>query len=448
MDPLNASDIIQQFLHTCNRFMWDGAMIFLLLGTHLFFTVRLKFIQRGVFKGIRLSLSGQSPFASLSTILAATIGIGNIIGISTAIALGGPGAVFWCVMTGIFGMATSYAECYLSLHYRDRHADGSHSGGPMYVLERGLHCLPLGLLFALFTVVTALGVGASLQAQSAAQSIQEVFSIPAAATGFFLAIPAGFVLIGGAKSITRVCMRLVPAMGIFFLTACFYLLFLNRDYLLPAASLILRSAFQPRAAAGGLAASSMLLAARYGVARGLFTNEAGLGSAPIAAAGADTDNPGKQALVSMTAVFWDTIVLCTVTGLAIVTHVLRYPETISSLAPTELTAAAFGSIPLLGRPMLAIATLAFAFATIIGWYYFGEQAFLFLVSRIWKNKKDPKALGLFKAFQILYIVMVFSGAVLSVGLVWEFTDFMNACMAVPNILCLILLYKKIPQDMP
>lgn len=446
MDSVSTSEIILQFLRSCNRFMWDGAMIFLLMGVHLFFTFRLRFVQRRVFSGIRYSLAGQSPFASLSTILAATIGIGNIIGISTAIALGGPGAVFWCWLTGIFGMATSYAECYLGLKYRVKNTDGSYSGGPMYVLEKGLHCLPLGILFALFTVIASVGVGCSIQAQSAAEAAGTVFHIPPAVTGFLLALPAGFVLIGGAKSINKVCMRLVPAMGIFFLAACFFLLFLNRSYVLPALALIMKSAFLPRAAAGGFVGSTFLVAARFGVARGLFTNEAGLGSAPIAAAGADTDSFGRQALVSMTAVFWDTIVLCAVTGLAIVTHILRYPDSTAGLLPTELTAAAFATIPLIGRPMLAFSTVAFAFATILGWYYFGEHAFLYLMTRLFPKQKDPKGSWFYKAYQILYIVMVFVGAVLSVNLVWELTDFVNACMALPNLLCLLLLFKKIPKD--
>ena len=422
-------------------------MLFLLLCTHLFFTFRLRFIQRFVFRGIRYSLA-DSPFASLSTILAATIGIGNIVGVSTAIALGGPGAILWCWLTGILGMATSYAECYLSIHYRVRQADGTSRGGPMYVLERGLHCLPLGILFALLTLIASLGVGCTIQAQSAAQAAQATFGVPALLTGFVLALLAGFVLIGGSRSISRVCMKLVPAMGLFFLAACFFILFLNRAYILPSLLLILKSAFLPRAAAGGFVGSTILVAARFGVARGLFTNEAGLGSAPIAAASGEhveEQQAGRTALVSMTAVFWDTIVLCAVTGIAIVTHIMRYPNSSASLQPTELTNAAFGAIPYIGTPMLALSTIAFSFATVLGWYFFGEHALLYLLDKSIPRKKNLKGL-LLKVYQILYIVMVFSGSVQSVDLVWELTDFINACMSFPNLLCLLLLFRKIPAD--
>ncbi len=422
-------------------------MLFLLLCTHLFFTFRLRFVQRFVFRGIRYSLA-DSPFASLSTILAATIGIGNIVGVSTAVALGGPGAILWCWLTGILGMATSYAECYLSIHYRVRQADGSFRGGPMYVLERGLSCLPLGVLFALLTLIASLGVGCTIQAQSAAEAAQSTFGIPAMLTGFVLALLAGFVLIGGSHAISRVCMKLVPAMGLFFLAACFFILFLNRAYILPSLLLILKSAFLPRAAAGGFVGSSILVAARFGVARGLFTNEAGLGSAPIAAASGmqkSEQHPGRTALVSMTAVFWDTIVLCAVTGIAIVTHIMRYPDSSAALQPTELTTAAFAAIPYIGAPMLALSTIAFSFATVLGWYFFGEHALLYLLEKLIPRKKNLKGL-LFKAYQILYIVMVLSGSVQSVDLVWELTDFINACMALPNLLCLLLLFRKIPAD--
>lgn len=509
MDFSVTTAIILQFIHSCNQIIWGGAMLALLLCTHLFFTVKLRFIQKYVFRGIRLSMGGEtpedgrsqsgkraraekktasadgipqsggharaekktasadgrpqsdrrwqtskkqassgriSPFASLSTILAATIGIGNIVGVSTAIALGGPGAVLWCWLTGILGMATSYAECYLSIRYRVQNEDGTHSGGPMYVLERGLHCVPLGVLFALFTVIASLCVSCTIQTKSAAEAASSIFHVPPILTGFVLAVLAGLVLIGGSKSISKVCMKLVPAMGLFFLVACAFLLFLNRAYVIPSLILIVKSAFLPQAAAGGFVGSTILVAARFGVARGLFTNEAGLGSAPIAAAGADSDHPGRQALISMTAVFWDTIVLCAVTGVAIVSHIMRHPDTAAALKPTELTSAAFASIPYIGAPMLALSTIAFSFATILGWYYFGEHAFFYLLKKFFPHKKNLKDSVPYKIFQILYIVMVFIGSILSVELVWELSDLVNACMAFPNLLCLLVLAKEIPAD--
>lgn len=454
MDLSTARAIILQFLQFCNQFLWGGLMLFLLMGTHLFFTLRLKFVQRQVFRGIRLSLTpsaaagpASSPtasrdrFATLSTILAATIGIGNIIGLSTAISLGGPGAVLWCWLTGILGMATSYAECYLSLRHRRPAADGSYSGGPMYVLEHGLHSRPLGILFALCTLLASLGLGCMIQAQSAAEAVHHTFRVPVMATGISLALLAGFVLIGGSRSISRVCMKLVPAMGLFFLMACFFLLFLNRAYLLPAIGLILKSAFLPQAAAGGFVGSTILVAARFGVARGLFTNEAGLGSAPIAAASGSSDvNIHETALVSMTAVFWDTIVLCAVTGIAIVSHMLRFPDSTALLPPTELTAAAFATIPWIGTPMLALSTAAFSFATILGWYFFGEHALFYLLR---SKKKNLNTSPYLKVYQVLYLTAIFLGSLQPVELVWELSDFLNACMALPNLLCLLLLARQI-----
>ena len=446
-----AKDIILQFLQSCNQFLWGGTMLFLLLGTHLFFTVRLKFIQRFVFRGIRLSLSPpkknpstRDSIASLSTILAATIGIGNIIGLSTAIGLGGPGAVFWCWLTGILGMATSYGECYLSLKYRRKQ-----NGGPMYVLEQGLSCRPLAIFFALSTLLASFGLGGMIQSQAAAEALNHTFGIPLWATGLTLVIPAGLVFIGGSHSIRKVCLWLVPAMGIFFLVACFFLLFLNREFLLPAINKILVSAFHPQAAAGGFAGSTFLLAARYGVTRGLFTNEAGLGSAPISAAShTQTENIHKSSLISMTAVFWDTIVLCAVTGIAIVSHMMRYPEASTFLEPTELTTAAFGSIPYIGTPMLALSTLAFSFATILGWHFFGEQALCYLTNRrtssgTQSQKKNLTPSFYLKGYQVLYLVSVFWGTLQSVDFVWELSDFCSACMALPNLLCLLFLHHQI-----
>ena len=279
-------------IQSLNQFLWSGPLLFLLMGTHLYFTIKLKFPQKNILKAIRLSItpSGKkdaknlSVFATLSTTLAATLGTGNIIGVSTAVALGGPGAIFWCWITGILGMATSYAECFLSVRFRSRLSDGTYQGGPMYVWENALHRPLTGKFYGLLTLLAAFGVGCTTQANSITQTTSLSFGLNPHIAGILAAFLAGLVIVGGIKSIGNVCMKIVPALAILYTASCILLLIINREAILPAIQLILSHALAPRAAIGGAAGSSLMLTARYGIARGLFTNEAGIGTAAITAA--------------------------------------------------------------------------------------------------------------------------------------------------------------------
>lgn len=437
-DLILLEQLFQELKHL-NSIIWGVPMIFLLLGTHIFFTFKSKFIQKHLFRAIKLSISSDSKgdgnmssFASLATMLAATLGTGNIIGISTAVALGGPGAIFWCWITGVLGMATSYAECYLGIKYRIKDADGTFLGGPMYALEHGLHAKPLAVIFCICTLLASFGVGCTTQANSITVTTTTMWGLPPTVIGFIVAILCGMVIVGGVKAIGDVCIKLVPTMGAFYLIGCFIILAMNYNYIIKALQLILVSAFLPKAMFGGFIGSTIKTAARYGVARGLFTNEAGLGSTAIVAASAKTANPKRQALVSMTATFWDTVVMCAVTGLVIVTNILRYPSSVKGLNSSELTAAAFNTIPFIGKNMLGISLISFAIATLIGWSYFGENAMRYLF-----GKKG------IKLYQVFYIVMIFVGSIMSLDFVWELSDFVNAFMAIPNLICLIFLYRQI-----
>ena len=430
-------------IKSINNFVWGIPLPLLLLGTHLYFTVKLKGVQKHIKKSIKLSVSSEdeaagdiSSFAALSATLAATIGTGNIVGISTAIALGGPGALFWCWLTGLFGMATSYAECYLGVLYRRKTSDGSYIGGPMYALEYGLNKKWLAVLFSYLTLIASFGVSCSTQARAVTETAHSLWNLPEYAVGMTVAVLVGLVIIGGVKSIGKICSRLVPAMGFFYIGGCLIILVLNYKYLLPAINLIIKSAFipskLPAAVAGGFIGSTIRTAARYGIARGLFTNEAGLGSAAIAAAGAKVSSPSRQALVSMSATFWDTVVMCAITGLVIVSNLLKNPSSVAGYSFTEFTTAAFAAIPF-GRICLGLSLIAFAVATLIGWSYFGEKAVEYLFGK--------SGIG---TYQICYIVMIFIGSVMTLDLVWELTDLVNAGMVIPNLICLILLRKKIP----
>lgn len=425
-------------LKKCNEFIWGIPMLFLLFGTHLFFTLRTKFIQRHIFKAIHYSVTPEdtdhgdlSGFAALTTTLAATLGTGNIIGISTAIALGGPGALFWCWITGILGMATTYAESYLSILFRKKTSDNTFIGGPMQLLEHGLNQRGLAIFYAFCTLIASFGVGCTTQSNAISTTTYRLWGVSPIIVGFLVAIPVGLVIIGGIKKIGTICTKLVPAMGIFYLAGCFVLLFLNLRFLGSAIFLIFHAAFSSKAIMGGLIGGSLQSALRYGIARGLFTNEAGLGTAGIAAASAMTTHPKRQALISMTATFWDTVIMCAVTGLVIICNLIKNPASISEYNMGELTTAAFQELPF-GTTILGISLIAFAVATLIGWSYFGEKAMDYLF-----GKKG------IKYFQLLYIIMIFIGAVMSLELVWELTDFINAFMALPCIYALLKLQHKL-----
>ena len=373
-----------------------------------------------------------SPFSALATTLAATLGTGNIIGVSTAVALGGPGAIFWCWITGILGMSTAYSECYLSVLYRSRNDDGTYKGGPMYVLKNGLHNQTLGRLYALCTLAAAFGVGCTTQANSVTQAAAASFRLSPHLVGITLAFLTGLVILGGMKSIANLCERTVPAISFVYLFGCGLLLILYREVLPAACLLIIKDAFSFTSAAGGMAGATLQHAVRYGIARGLFTNEAGIGTSAIAAAASHVDEPRIQAYVSMTAVFWDTVVMCLITGLVIVCNILYDPASVAGVNETGLTAAAFTHLPYGGDSFLTISLAAFAVTTLIGWSYFGEKATEYLVGK--------KGIPLYK---LAYILMIYFGAVIPMHLVWESTDLINALMVFPNVLALYCLRNRI-----
>ena len=425
---------LNEILTEVSGMLWGWPMIILLLGTHLFLTIRLRFPQRHIFKAIKLSIHKDvgatgdvSQFGSLATALAATIGTGNIIGVATAIALGGPGAVLWCWLTGVFGISTKYAEGLLAIKFRVKTENGRMLGGPMYALEKGMGWKWMAVLFAVFTALASFGIGNTVQANAIATVAYESYFISPYVTGIVVSLLTAAVVIGGVKSIARVCGMLVPAMAILYVIGCVYILFVNAPYLWPAIKLICHAAFSPEAAGGGFVGSTVMTAARFGIARGLFSNESGLGSAPIVAAAAQTRNPVRQALVSSSGTFWDTVVICALTGLVIVSSVIAYPD-ISFDNGATLTKAAFSKIPIVGTPLLTFGLLTFAFSTILGWCYYGEKAVEYLEGRKW-------VIG----YRVCYIAAVFTGSVVNLALVWNLADCMNALMAIPNLISLLCL---------
>ena len=427
-------DDINQILETLSSWLWGWPMIILLLGTHIYLTIILRFPQRKIFTAIRLSIKRDpaaagdvSQFRSLATALAATIGTGNIIGVATAVALGGPGAVLWCWLTGVFGISTKYAEGLLAIKYRTKTADGKMLGGPMYALERGLGWKWLAVLFAIFTACASFGIGNTVQANAIATLSYETYGISPYITGIFVCLMTGAVVLGGVKSIARVCGMLVPFMAFFYVIGCIIILCLNADYLWPALKLIVASAFSPQAAGGGFVGTTVMMAARFGIARGLFSNESGLGSAPIVAAAAQTRNPVRQALVSSSGTFWDTVVICALTGMVIVSSVIAYPD-ISYENGATLTKAAFSKIPVIGTPLLTFGLLTFAFSTILGWCYYGERAVEYLKGKKWVI-----------VYRVIYIAAVMIGSVVNLAIVWNLADCMNALMAIPNLISLLCL---------
>lgn len=426
--------LINDFFASISSLLWGWPMMILLLGTHIFLTIRLRCPQRKLFTAIRLSIkrdkdaSGDvSQFGALATALAATIGTGNIIGVATAIALGGPGAVFWCWITGVFGIATKYAEGLLAIKYRVQTPTGKMLGGPMYALEKGLGWKTMAILFAIFTMIASFGIGNTVQANAIATIANNTYGISPWIMGAVVCGLTAAVIIGGVKSIAKVCGMLVPFMALFYILGCIYILFVNHNYVWPAISLILKCAFTPEAAGGGFAGSSIMMVARYGLARGLFSNESGLGSAPIVAAAAQTRNPVRQALVSSTGTFWDTVIICALTGIVIVSSIIAYPD-ISYHDGAALTKMAFGKIPYVGEPLLSVGLLTFAFSTILGWSYYGERAVEYLKGKKWSY-----------VYRLLYIVAVYVGSVASLNIVWNIADCMNALMAIPNLLSLLFL---------
>lgn len=421
--------------------LWGWPMVILLLGTHLFLTFRLKFPQRKIFKAIKLSFTKDegstgdvSQFAALATSLAATIGTGNIIGVATAISLGGPGAVFWCWITGVFGIATKYSEGLLAVKYRVKTEDGTMLGGPMYALERGLKSKWLAVLFCIFTVCASFGIGNMVQANSISMMMEKTLHIAPQWTGIIMSVLVALVILFGIKGIGKVCSFLVPFMALFYIVGCLIILVINFEYLGESIRIIFHSAFNPIAAGGGFAGATVMAACRFGISRGLFSNESGLGSAPIVAAAAQTRNPVRQALVSSTGTFWDTVVVCAITGLVLVSSVVA-PNGIDGSHGAGLTEAAFSVIPVFGPLVMTVGLLTFAFSTILGWSYYGERCMEYLGGK-----------RVIKIYRLVWIVAVYLGCVVNLQLVWDFADAMNALMAIPNLIVLLALSGVIARE--
>lgn len=423
---------VERFLNAASNWVWGPPMLLLLMGTHLFLTVRLRFIQCYIPRAVKLSLQRTSEgegdishFGALMTALAATIGTGNIVGVATAVASGGPGAVLWMWLTGVFGIATKYGEAVLAVKYRTVNSSGEMAGGPMYVLQRGLKWPWLGTIFALLTAVAAFGIGNMVQANSISVLLRDSLSVPQWVSGGVLMFLTGLVILGGIRSIARVCAVLVPFMAIAYVSGCLVLLALGWSTLPATIGLIVKSALTGQAAAGGFLGAGVLTAMRYGIARGLFSNESGLGSAPIVAAAAQTTTPVRQALVSSTGTFWDTVVVCLITGLVLVNSGVWVQ---GSTSGAFLTKAAFDTLPVIGPAVLVVGLLTFVFSTILGWSYYGEKAVEYLFGR-----------SVIRPYRYLWTISVMVGSVLTLPLVWSLADIANALMAIPNLVSLLAL---------
>ncbi len=422
---------IEKLLDAISGWVWGPPLLILLFGTHIFLTFRLKVIQRYLWTAIKLSFKRSSEgegdvshFGALTTALAATIGTGNIVGVATAVAAGGPGAVLWMWLTGVFGIATKYAEALLSVKYRVTTKDGLMAGGPMYVLENAMNCKWLGMVFAVLTAIAAFGIGNMVQANSIASLTKETLHISPWISGFIMTVLTAIVILGGIKSIATVCEKLVPFMAVFYVLGCAIILFMKMDTIPETIYLIVTNSFTGTAAVGGFLGAGIREAMRYGVARGLFSNESGLGSAPIVAAAAQTSNPVRQALVSSTGTFWDTVVVCAMTGLVVVNS----GEWMKGLQGASLTRAAFSELPVIGPVVLTVGLLTFVFSTILGWEYYGERAAEYLFGKM-----------VITPYRVLWVIFVMVGSVATLPVVWCFADIANGLMAIPNLISLIML---------
>lgn len=430
---------IESVIATLSAWVWGPPMLTLLLGTGLYLTILLKGMQ---FRALPLALKlifhkdhhhegDISHFAALMTALAATVGIGNIVGVATAITLGGPGAVFWMWVTGMLGMATKYAEAVLAIKYREKGPHGMR-GGPMYYLAKGAGLPWLGTMFAIFTAFAAFGIGNMTQANATAKIFESTFHIAPHITGWVLMILTGLVILGGIRSIGKFTSLLVPFMILAYVGTSLVVLFINMDKIPHAFSLIFNHAFNPISASGGFIGATVAAAMRYGIARGIFSNESGLGSAPIAAAAARTNDPVKQALVSMTQTFIDTLIVCTMTALIILTA----NAWTQGVSPAELTSVSMAeTLGSTGNMIVAIATALFAYSTLIGWNYYGEKAIEYLFG--------PRAIP---SYRVLFTAAVMLGATTSLTFVWNFSDLMNGMMAIPNLIGLLLLAKIVKSE--
>lgn len=442
-------ETISNVIYKIDGMVWGWWLIILLFGTHIYMTIRTGFIQRKtISKGIKLSVQKDpdaegevSNFGALTTALAATIGTGNIVGVGTAIALGGPGAVLWCWLSGIFGIATKYSESLIAVKYRVKTKDGRMQGGAMYALSRGIKWKKLGkvlgMIFAVFAAFASFGIGCATQVNAIANVVEENTGVQGWIVGLVVAILTAIVIFGGIKSIATVCEKLVPFMAIFYVIGCLIILGINYDYILPAIQTICKLAFTPGAAAGGLVGAGIRLAMQYGIARGLFSNESGMGSAPIAAAAAQTRNPVRQALVSSTGTFWDTVVVCLMTGLVLVSTIMKNPNINADQISDggTLTTLAFGQIPVLGPIILTLGIICFAYSTILGWAYYGERAVEYFAGHK----------GLIP-YRIIYVVVAGIAPIVALDVVWALADILNALMAIPNLIAVLLLSNVIVKE--
>lgn len=427
--------IVMEYLNQIRDFVWGAPLIILLLGTGIYLTVLLKGLQfRTLFSSLYLALIKRkeygahpgdiSHFQALMTALAATVGTGNIAGVASAIAMGGPGALFWMWLTGLFGMATKYSEAVLAVKFRETDALGTMSGGPMYYIEKGLKNNWLAMVFAIFAACAAFGTGNMIQSNSVAEAMKATFNIDHWITGTVLFILTFLVIMGGIKSIARAASAIVPVMILFYLIAGTIVLIIYSNKIMYAFELIFVHAFTPVAAAGGFAGATVKMAMQMGVSRGLLSNESGLGSSPIAAAAAKTDEPVRQALVSMTQTFIDTIVVCTFTGLVIlVTGAWESGKTAAALTEHAFSLGLPGTW---GGIVVSLSLIFFAYSTILGWAYYGEKSVEYIAGE--------KAI---KPYRLLWVIIVFIGAIGKLETVWTLTDIMNGLMAFPNLIALL-----------
>ena len=430
-----------------NNIMWGPLMIVFLLGTHIYLTYKTGFIQKRVFKGITESLRSDasrkgdlSVFASLMTALSSTIGTGNIIGVGTAVAAGGPGAVLWTWIGGIFGIATKYSESFIAVKYRKKQEDGSYMGGAMTAFEH-LKRPVMGKVFAWCCALGAFGIGCSSQSKALVDVMYNNFNVHTSISALIICVLTALVVFGGVKVIANVCEKLVPFMSIVYVLGCLVILAINARFLPETIAVIIASAFTRRAAIGGFIGTTIIQAARAGIARGLFSNEAGMGSAPQATAASVAKNAVKPALVGSTGVFWDTVVVCLMTGLVIVSSIIGNDSISCILADgsvisgSGLVSACFNQIPILGKPLLTFGIITFAYSTILGWSYYGENCIKYLFGK--------KAI---RIYQVLWIIVIFIGAIASEGAVWTLADILNAAMCIPNVIAVLMLRSVIAKE--
>ena len=434
---------IESILSAIDSFIWGAPLLILLSGTGLYLTLRLGFIQIRylprslgyLFKKDKGGKGDVSSFAALCTALAATIGTGNIVGVATAVQAGGPGAIFWMWLVALLGMATKYAECLLAVKYRVRDKNGFMAGGPMYYIESGLGIKWLAKLFALFGVMVAFfGIGTFPQVNAITYAMQDTFNVPVLVTAIIVTLLVGLIILGGVKRIATASSVIVPFMAILYVTTSLVIILLNIEKVPDAISLIIYSAFEPQAALGGAVGFTVMKAIQSGVARGIFSNESGLGSAPIAAAAAQTREPVRQGLISMTGTFLDTIIVCTMTGIVLVlTGAWNNPELAGATVTNYAFAQGLGTS--IGATIVTVGLLFFAFTTILGWCYYGERCFVYLVG-----------IRGVKLYRLAYIVLVGLGSFLHLNLIWIIADIVNGLMAFPNLIALIGLRKVVIEE--